>query len=249
MPIVSKIYLVNAVTGGTNPLNGTLGYLGLFTPTGKKLGNSIIYQSGGAIGINTTSITTNAIVDINLSGTFDKFVVRGPSGFPYMQIQQAGRIGYNMDQASGTTYSFSQNGQGYGMLLAVSNSNQTGLLFGAYTTYGLISTNNVVGMRFAINGFEVLRLDDNLKFSIGTASYNASQTAKFGVRNDDPNASGVIATFKNSINNLSLAIKNNGTISTPYLQIGNAGLSSGDQYQDTAANILANGDKVVGIKV
>jgi len=33
------------------------------------------------------------------------------------------------------------------------------------------------------------------------------------------------------------------------LQIGNAGLSTGDLYQDTAANILAAGDKIVAIKV
>ena len=39
------------------------------------------------------------------------------------------------------------------------------------------------------------------------------------------------------------------TIKLPGLQTGNAGLVTGETYIDTAANILANGDKTVGIKV
>lgn len=35
----------------------------------------------------------------------------------------------------------------------------------------------------------------------------------------------------------------------PLLQVGNAGLSAGDLYVDTAANVLANGDLVVARKV
>lgn len=38
------------------------------------------------------------------------------------------------------------------------------------------------------------------------------------------------------------------TINMPYLQTGNAGLTTGMLYVDTAANILANSDKVVGWK-
>lgn len=44
-------------------------------------------------------------------------------------------------------------------------------------------------------------------------------------------------------------VYNDGKISTAGLQVGNAGLSSGDLYVDTAANVLANGDKVVARKV
>lgn len=46
-----------------------------------------------------------------------------------------------------------------------------------------------------------------------------------------------------------LSITDGGIISAPNLQTGNAGLVSGDLYVDTAAAILANGDKVVGRKV
>jgi hypothetical protein len=45
-----------------------------------------------------------------------------------------------------------------------------------------------------------------------------------------------------------MSIKSGGIINMS-LQTGNAGLSSGDLYVDTAANILANGDLVVGRKV
>lgn len=45
------------------------------------------------------------------------------------------------------------------------------------------------------------------------------------------------------------AVYNNGGIFAPNVQVGNAGLSSGDLYVDTAANILANGDKILARKV
>lgn len=50
----------------------------------------------------------------------------------------------------------------------------------------------------------------------------------------------------NSVNRIS--ITGAGTINITSLQTGNGGLSTGDLYKDTAANILANGDKIVAIK-
>lgn len=48
---------------------------------------------------------------------------------------------------------------------------------------------------------------------------------------------------------LRFAVYNGGKVAMAGLQTGNAGLSTGDLYVDTAANILANGDRVVGRKV
>lgn len=56
------------------------------------------------------------------------------------------------------------------------------------------------------------------------------------------------AIIDNAITPL-FSIQNSGLIKAPGLQVGNAGLASGDLYVDTAANILANGDLVVGRKV
>lgn len=48
---------------------------------------------------------------------------------------------------------------------------------------------------------------------------------------------------------VALRVRQTGGIAAPLLQTGNAGLVTGDLYVDTAANILANGDVVVGRKV
>ena len=46
-----------------------------------------------------------------------------------------------------------------------------------------------------------------------------------------------------------LKVRNNGEVNMPSLPTAAAGLVTGDLYVDTAANILANGDLVVGRKV
>lgn len=48
---------------------------------------------------------------------------------------------------------------------------------------------------------------------------------------------------------INLAVRDDGRITANNLPTSNIGLSTGDMYVDTAANILANGDKVVGWKV
>jgi hypothetical protein len=45
-----------------------------------------------------------------------------------------------------------------------------------------------------------------------------------------------------------MRLRQTGTVSMPAIQVGSAGLSAGDLYKDTAANILASGDYVVGMK-
>lgn len=52
-----------------------------------------------------------------------------------------------------------------------------------------------------------------------------------------------------NFNTLHFAVDKDGQIEMPNVQVGNAGLSAGDIYFDTAANILANGDLVCGRKV
>lgn len=54
---------------------------------------------------------------------------------------------------------------------------------------------------------------------------------------------------KTDSNNYSFQVYSDGKIGMASLPTSNTGLSTGDLYVDTAANILANGDKVVGWKV
>lgn len=58
----------------------------------------------------------------------------------------------------------------------------------------------------------------------------------------------IVGTFDAIAANQILAV-NVGKLQLRNLQTGNAGLATGDMYIDTAANILANGDKVIGWKV
>jgi hypothetical protein len=73
----------------------------------------------------------------------------------------------------------------------------------------------------------------------------------YGVYAKGPGTSNSTASIYgiNSSDAITLAVYDNGTIAAPLLQTGNAGLNSGDLYVDTAANILANGDVLVGRKV
>ena len=68
------------------------------------------------------------------------------------------------------------------------------------------------------------------------------------------NITGLSATLSNHIliadgaGTIRIKVDNNGHLELPGMQTGNAGLSSGQTYKDTAANILANGDWVIGMK-
>lgn len=71
----------------------------------------------------------------------------------------------------------------------------------------------------------------------GTGSDLIFQVAPAGATGSTQNALVEILRLKQS------------RIINAYLQVGNASLASGDLYKDTAANILANGDYVIGMKV
>jgi hypothetical protein len=88
-----------------------------------------------------------------------------------------------------------------------------------------------------------------LQFTRGqTASPANTFTGDFFYMNEaNSNATGnLIKIVKNAVDQF--LIKSTGVVSMPVTQIGNGGLSAGDLYKDTAANILANGDFVVGMK-
>jgi hypothetical protein len=62
--------------------------------------------------------------------------------------------------------------------------------------------------------------------------------------------SGIAASIRNSSDlGYLMTVRGNGVITMEGSQVGNVGLVSGDTYFDTAANILANGDLIMGRKV
>lgn len=84
--------------------------------------------------------------------------------------------------------------------------------------------------------------------NLGVGITSATNT-RLHVSGVDSTATNFALKVDNSSTVSLFSIKNNGLVSAPLLQTGNSGLASGDLYVDTAANILANSDKVVGWKV
>lgn len=93
-------------------------------------------------------------------------------------------------------------------------------------------------------GFEINRTTRNIGISISPAS-----DIKLKVRGASATSADYAGVFETSTGVTLFSVRNDGRMSAPLLQTGNAGLASGDLYVDTAANILANGDRVVGRKV
>ena len=242
---VTRKKLVSQQGGGTAPGGGTpVGIIGSGTVNkvakfiaGTTIGDSIIYDDGVNIGINTT--TPTARLDINHSPT--NFVRLGTS----QQIIQESATNFIQFSYSGIgdLYLMSENIQLSNAITGKTFSNNgtaIGALF-AYNTYDYTfknyDTSNINYFEVSHVGFFENRLGINMK----------SPTATIHAQGLNSLSSNSALKLDNVTTNI-LNVKNNGTISMPLLQTGKVGLVSGDLYVDTAANILANGDKVVGRK-
>ena len=85
----------------------------------------------------------------------------------------------------------------------------------------------------------------NLSFASGKGTGLSTNTGYIDFLTPDVGVTGTVLQSLSS----KMRLLNSGTLRLNGLQTGNAGLSSGDLYVDSAANILANGDLVVGRKV
>jgi len=168
------------------------------------------------------------------------------------------------------TSSIESEGSGNPIFEIQSSSGGSMLRFHAQATYAnLISfyTNGVEKTRIQVTSsadmyiqsthFRVSDLSNNKRFDISSAGdtmigdpANAtSANARLHVVGSTSTSAAYAFMVEDSGFNDLLAIRNDGRISMPLVQTGNAGLSAGDLYQDTAANVLANGDNVLAIKV
>lgn len=73
--------------------------------------------------------------------------------------------------------------------------------------------------------------------------------AKIHVRGATADNTAFAMKLQNSTPAILMSVRNDGRISMPLLQVGDAGLASGDLYVDTEANVTANGDLFVARKV
>jgi hypothetical protein len=86
------------------------------------------------------------------------------------------------------------------------------------------------------------------KMGLGALGALSNITALLHLKSDDSTSLNYALKVDNSSSSPLLYVRNDGRISAPLIQTGNVGLSTGDLYLDTASNIAANGDLVVGRK-
>lgn len=123
----------------------------------------------------------------------------------------------------------------------LSVKNDLSILFGTNSTYNELSSSQTV---FNVSSFD--SANSIAIYSDVSPHIDLSCFAGLGsILVDSTTGNFLIGTGTNIMTFNSL----NTSINLVNLPVGNAGLSTGDMYVDTAANILANGDKVVGWKV
>lgn len=178
----------------------------------------------------------------NTSATYNaKFEDIG--GNPLLYIRDDGSIGVGTIAPLAKLHVFDST-QGF----IVGNSTGTVLTdtaaFGLGSTYAVFGFKNATDANSSANKLWSLREDMGAgviqiwKSGVVLAEINGKSGAlsnRMFLKNDAGSAVFIVNSLTGQIN-------------TPLMQTGDAGLISGDQYKDTAANILANGDYVIGMK-
>lgn len=172
----------------------------------------------------------------NSTGTSNSLILRedGFAGINVLApvVGEKVSIGGSTLIASGGTQVLISNGSGYGQILGYGNSLQ-------------------LGSDLANDIITITRADSHVNFRGNVVIGNTSATpnAVLDVRYESAGAGTAVYVYNGNTSKVLFAVKNTAVIYTPNRQTGSAGLASGEEYVDTAANILANGDKIVAWKV
>lgn len=217
---------------GTGTENHSFGYRTLTALTSGSRNTTM----GAYAGTNITSGNDNSA--FGYSALITNTVSSNNSAFGRQSLYNntgADNTAMGLDSAYSNTTGASNTGIGRSVLnFNTTGSNNVGV--GAYAGYNNIGSNNVfVGAYAGTN-----RTADSNKLFVDNQDRGSAA-------NDLVRA--LIYGEFNSTNTSQLFRINAGRVQFQLLQTGNAGLSTGDVYVDTAANILANGDNVVGWKV
>ena len=138
-----------------------------------------------------------------------------------------GKVGIGTDTPLNRFYVVGTSTEGIGVY---NGTYTTTLLPNGTSTLTELNTDNI--------GFQLSSADGYFRLNRTTAGVNL-----FYINNGTGLALSGIASGTHQI-----LLKNNGQITLPNVPIGNAGLVATEVYKDTAANILANGDYVLGMK-
>ena len=221
-------------------------------------------SNSGNVGIGTTSASARLHVKgIDATSANYALKVDNSATTSLLYAKNDGEIGMNgftIRQLSSTTYFKTSGTGGYMFNNAADSTNLGKITNTGQILFGDISDTNYVGVGIAV---KTLSLSSNASKEV-FASFFKSNTDQDGLYFSSKQGSVYIQPYAvNSVNQSlilggrdsgtgvleTLILKSSGVINTPTLPTSNAGLSTGDLYVETAANILANGDKVVGWKV
>lgn len=212
------------------------------------------YISIGAYNVTTDKYGYLSSASNTTSGVGLKFEVCQPAnttGFIAMQIENTGNVGIDTTptaklhvQGTDSTYS--------NYALKVDNSASSPLLY--VRNDGSLVIGDISTKYFEFNpAFDYTSIEiGGSAFSMGVNYFSLDDRYNFVQSDGYDLINGITNNFvvrDYSALNTFFKISSTGVISAPLLPISNAGLLTGDFYVDTAANILANGDKVVGWKV
>lgn len=236
-----------AVGYNVAPVAGSLFYLksssgAAFRIDGSLLNNILYVENAGNVGIGTNSPSQKLDVYGSINLTYDG------SGFSKLLTQDAFVDLYMGLTAVGKTASISSvwsaNSNVFPSKISLGKTEGPGTINGKIE---LTVDSNTSGSKITMGQF----------FSgVPRAIFINTDSNYIGINYDTPSAnlhvkssSGTALRVDGSLLSNNFFVNNDGKIGMPNIQVGNAGLSSGDLYVDTAANVLANGDYVVARKV
>lgn len=186
---------------------------------------------------------TNPVARFETSAGAETHIFRDNS-----QLQFGSQSNYISSTANGTSSSVAGRG-----LLFVGASGQGIHLFNFVSsnseTSGTVGGINISASYGAASG-SALHQPLRIAYTINNSGTVSGTATGIYLRATQTNLNGMSHNFLDlgTVAGGSLfRIKNDGTLFST-LQTGNAGLVTGETYKDTAANILANGDYVMGIK-
>lgn len=235
---------VSAIANASGGQNTGIGFAVLNTLSSGASNTAIGY----AVLANVTTGTTNVGIGAGVMQASNPSYSIGIGGGVLYQSSGTGNTGighgnfYNLSSGNYNT------ALGYNAGANAMHTQGTNNLFLGYMAD--ISVDNLtnaiaIGANATVGASNSMVLGNGVNVAIGLSVPDA----KLHVKGSDTSAATYALKIDNSTPNALFYIKNNGLISAPLLQTGNAGLATGDLYVDTAANILANGDLVVGWKV
>jgi len=198
----------------------------------------------GNVGIAVTPTDTRLHVKGNSTPGDFTFKAEDAGGNPLLYVRNDGAVSIGTTTALSifTVASPFNNISGFVSFLSAGDIFVDAISQSGY----VLKVNTVVKASFSTNSTNASIIVPSGGLSIGTTSFVSSAMAHVL---GDATSSNYALKVDNSAPSPLLYVRNDGLISAPLLPTSNTGLTTGDMYVATAADILSNGDKVVGWKV